>query len=90
MQGGRSTLDLFGRGFTLMVLSPKISDTLAFTTAAKRVGLPLDVVCVEESKVREVYERTLLLVRPDGHVAWRGDALPANAADIIDRVRGAQ
>jgi hypothetical protein len=27
-------------------------------------------------------------VRPDGHVAWRADAEPADAHAIIDRVRG--
>jgi hypothetical protein len=27
-------------------------------------------------------------VRPDGHVAWRGDALPADPAAIVERMRG--
>jgi hypothetical protein len=40
-------------------------------------------------RLRELYERPLVLVRPDGHVAWRGDSLLGNAAEIIDRVRGA-
>jgi hypothetical protein len=31
-----------------------------------------------------------VLIRPDGHVAWRGDALPSEALNIIDHVRGAQ
>ena len=31
-----------------------------------------------------------VLVRPDGHVAWRGDALPDDAAALIDLVRGAR
>jgi hypothetical protein len=31
----------------------------------------------------------LVLVRPDGHVAWRGDRLPENAAAMVDQVRGA-
>jgi hypothetical protein len=35
------------------------------------------------------YERRLVLVRPDGHVAWRGDASPADPLAVIDRVRGA-
>src|SRR5262249_44129670 len=37
----------------------------------------------------ELYEKRLVLVRPDGHVAWRGDASPLDAAAVIDRVRGA-
>jgi hypothetical protein len=36
-----------------------------------------------------LYERKLVLVRPDGHVAWRGDALPAEPQNLVDRVRGA-
>jgi hypothetical protein len=38
--------------------------------------------------VLKVYERRLVLVRPDGHVAWRADAEPADAHAIIDRARG--
>jgi hypothetical protein len=30
-----------------------------------------------------------VLVRPDGHVAWRGDTLPGSPSEIIDKVRGA-
>jgi hypothetical protein len=89
LRDGRSTLDLFGRGFTLLVLSSKITDTSALTSAAKKVGLPLEVITLDEPGVREVYERPLVLVRPDGHVAWRGDSVPANAAEIIEQVRGA-
>jgi 2-polyprenyl-6-methoxyphenol hydroxylase-like FAD-dependent oxidoreductase len=89
LKDGRSTLDLFGKGFTLLVLSPKEADTLAFTAAAKKVGLPLDVVALDEPRVRETYERPVVLVRPDGHVAWRGDAVPSNTAEIIEQVRGA-
>ena len=28
-------------------------------------------------------------VRPDGHVAWRGSEMPADAGEVIDRLRGA-
>jgi hypothetical protein len=40
--------------------------------------------------VKETYERGLVLIRPDGHVAWRGDSVPRGASDIIDHVRGAK
>jgi hypothetical protein len=89
LKDGRSTLDLFGKGFTLLNLSGTITDTNTITEAANRVGLPLGVINLNEPKVRETYEKDLVLVRPDGHVAWRGDAIPANTAEIIDKVRGA-
>jgi hypothetical protein len=89
LKDGRSTLDLFGKGFTLLNLSGKATDTNAITRAANLIGLPLEVIALDEPQVRETYERNLVLVRPDGHVAWRGDAIPANAAEIIDKVRGA-
>jgi hypothetical protein len=30
----------------------------------------------------------MVLVRPDGHVAWRGDDLPKDCQALIDRIRG--
>jgi 2-polyprenyl-6-methoxyphenol hydroxylase-like FAD-dependent oxidoreductase len=89
LRDGRSTLDLFGKGFTLLVLSSIPTDTTAFSTAAKKIGLPLEVVALDEPLVRETYERSMVLVRPDGHVAWRGDSAPDNPTAIIDHVRGA-
>src|SRR5262245_50024975 len=89
LKDGRSTLDLFGKGFALLVLSSKPTHTAAFTMAAQKVGLPLNVVTLDDRQVRDGYERPLVLVRPDGHVAWRGDAVPAKAAEIIEQVRGA-
>ena len=89
LRDGRSTLDLFGKGFTLLILSPTPTDTAAFDIAAKKIGLPLAVIALDEPRVREIYERPAVLVRPDGHVAWRGEALAADAAKIIEQVRGA-
>jgi hypothetical protein len=51
--------------------------------------LPLQTITADDPRVRETYERKFVLVRPDGHVAWRGDAIPENTAEIIDKVRGA-
>jgi hypothetical protein len=39
--------------------------------------------------VAALYEQPLVLVRPDGHVAWRGGAVPAEPAALVDHVRGA-
>jgi 2-polyprenyl-6-methoxyphenol hydroxylase-like FAD-dependent oxidoreductase len=89
LKDGRSTLDLFGKGFTLLNLSGTSTTTSTITEAAGRVGLPLQEIKIDDPKVRETYERNLVLVRPDGHVAWRGDRLPEDGAAIINRVRGA-
>jgi hypothetical protein len=86
---GRSTLDLFGKGFTLLNLSRAVANTNTIGAAASRVGLPLQSIKIDEPKARETYERNFVLVRPDGHVAWRGDAVPAKADEIIDKLRGA-
>ena len=37
----------------------------------------------------ETYGAALSLVRPDGHVAWRGDGAPEDPAEMIHRIRGA-
>jgi 2-polyprenyl-6-methoxyphenol hydroxylase-like FAD-dependent oxidoreductase len=86
---GRSTLDLFGRGFTLLRFGPKAAEANALADAAKERGVPLDIVDLDEPTAADLYARRLVLVRPDGHVAWRGNAVPSDPLALIDRVRGA-
>ena len=90
LHDGRSTLDLFGKGFTLLDLSGNGADMSAFSAAASKVAMPIEVIALNDPAVRQTYERPLVLVRPDGHVAWRGDFVPANASEIVDYVRGAK
>jgi 2-polyprenyl-6-methoxyphenol hydroxylase-like FAD-dependent oxidoreductase len=85
---GRSTLDLFGRGFTLLRLGKNPPDAAVLAAAAVACGLPLDIIDVDESPVLEAYGCPLVLVRPDGHVAWRGDAPPGDTGALFDRLRG--
>src|SRR5215216_3121588 len=86
---GRSTLDLFGRSFTLLGLGVDAPDAAPLIEAAGQRGLPMRFVPLDEPQVLELYERRLVLVRPDGHVAWRDDSAPADPLAVIDRVRGA-
>ncbi len=90
LRDGRSTLDLFGSGFTLLRLGPRAPDTGGLEAAARAAGVPLTVLHLDQPDVVAAYERALVLVRPDGHVAWRADAPPPDAGRIIDRVRGAR
>ena len=71
---GRSTLDLFGRGFMLLRLGADAPDAGALRAAAAAAGVPLHVVELDAPDIAALYERRLVLVRPDGHVAWRADA----------------
>src|SRR5262249_55796176 len=87
---GRSTLDLFGQNFTLLRLGGDPPDVETLRAAAADAGVPLDVVDLDLPAVAALYQRRLVLIRPDGHVAWRADAAPADACALIDRVRGAR
>jgi 2-polyprenyl-6-methoxyphenol hydroxylase-like FAD-dependent oxidoreductase len=84
---GRSTLDLFGRGFTLLRLGNDAPPATRIVRAAAERGVPLTAVSIEEPQVLAAYERRLVLVRPDGHVAWRADG-ETDADRLIDVVRG--
>lgn len=87
LSDGRSTLDLFGPAFTLLVFGDVTPDALI--DAATTRGLPLSVERIDQPEIASLYEKPLVLVRPDGHVAWRGDAVGDEAVDLIDLVRGA-
>ena len=68
---GRSALDLFGNGFVLLLLGADAPSGDGIRAAAAAAGVPLDVIHLDVPAVTEVYQRRLVLVRPDGHVAWR-------------------
>jgi 2-polyprenyl-6-methoxyphenol hydroxylase-like FAD-dependent oxidoreductase len=86
---GRSMLDLFGEGFTLLRLGARPPDAGPLIEAATARRVPLCAIALEDPDIAALYERKLVLVRPDGHVAWRGDALPSDPAGIVQRMRGA-
>ncbi len=86
---GSSTLDLFGRGFTLLRLGPDAPGGEGVLRAAAAAGVPIRVVPLDLPEVRAAYQRALVLVRPDGHVAWRADTEPRQPQAVIDAMRGA-
>lgn len=80
---GRSTIDLFGHGFVLLRLGDQAPSVDGLIAAAADAGLPLGVEHHTEPAVVSLYERALVLVRPDGHVAWRGDCMPEDPAAVV-------
>jgi 2-polyprenyl-6-methoxyphenol hydroxylase-like FAD-dependent oxidoreductase len=83
-----STLDLFGAGFTLLCFDSTVPIDGLVDAAAER-SVPLVVEYIEQIHISKIYLRKLVLVRPDGHVAWRDDFCPGDALAVIDTVRGA-
>lgn len=64
-------------------------DTTPFIESATTRGVPLTVVELRGQSLEDLYGASLLLVRPDQHVAWRGTSVDrAMARTIIDRIRG--
>ena len=89
LKDGRSTIDLFGGGFVLLCFGTEEQGDSRIGDAARKLRLPLDYVTITETEPANLYQRRLVLVRPDGMVAWRGDSLPDNVEELLDRVRGA-
>jgi 2-polyprenyl-6-methoxyphenol hydroxylase-like FAD-dependent oxidoreductase len=85
---GRSTLDLFGEGFVLLSFKKPSPDVEDLVQAFSVRQVPFKVVSIDDPQIADLYELSLVLVRPDGHVAWRGDSV-VNPLRIVDIVRGA-
>ena len=85
---GRSLYDAMGDGFALLRKDPA-QDVSALLQAAADCGMPLRVVDLTGKEAHKLYPEALVLSRPDQHVAWRGNALPHDVAQLVDRVRGA-
>jgi 2-polyprenyl-6-methoxyphenol hydroxylase-like FAD-dependent oxidoreductase len=85
----RSILDLFGPGFTLLRFGASAPDTQSLEQGFAQRRVPLTVTSIADPAIGQLYERRLVLVRPDGHVAWRSDDPPADPLALADRVRGA-
>jgi 2-polyprenyl-6-methoxyphenol hydroxylase-like FAD-dependent oxidoreductase len=84
---GEALYDRLGREFTLVRLRPG-AGAPGLQQAARRRGVPLDMFDLPREEVRSLYGADLVLIRPDQHVAWRGDVLPDDADGLLARVTG--
>ncbi len=95
--GVTSTLDLVGPGFTLLAAEddPRWRRQVE---ATRQTGVPLALRAVRTGAQREAepgqwarligpgHAGAVLLVRPDGHIAWRGARPTANLTALVRRV----
>ena len=85
---GDSLYDSFGAGFTVLRLGPKPPTTDTLLAAFAKRNVPVRAVDVPSPVARDLYERDIVVVRPDQHVAWRGNADPPDAEAVVAQMTG--
>jgi len=88
LEPGMSLYDRLGHGYSLLRLDQSV-DAAPLTAAAAAAGMPFEVIDVPAGMAPAEYENALVICREDQHVAWRGDAAPADSAALVDLLRGA-
>jgi 2-polyprenyl-6-methoxyphenol hydroxylase-like FAD-dependent oxidoreductase len=76
-----------GSGFTLVDFAGN-GRAAPLLQAAHDIDLPIRHVVVADDHARELWERDLVLLRPDQHVGWRGNSAPPDAGRVLDRLLG--
>ncbi|KAL4807522.1 FAD binding domain-containing protein [Aspergillus unguis] len=75
--GRTSVYDLLGSEWTLVHFVTEANDmkkAASLLLAAKQLHFPVKHLILQNEKhIRKIWERDLVLVRPDTHVAWRGN-----------------
>jgi putative polyketide hydroxylase len=91
-----STLDLFGSALTLLAAPAGAAWCAAAADVERELGVPIDRYCIGAPGLGDVggfaaayglRADGAVLVRPDGHVAWRNASGPAMGAALRDAVR---
>jgi 2-polyprenyl-6-methoxyphenol hydroxylase-like FAD-dependent oxidoreductase len=86
LDNGIPLYERIGPGFTLIAFDgEEVGDIEA---VAQGLGIPLRVLQLRHRAWRPVYERRLILVRADHHVAWRGDRIPPTWSTVLAHVAG--
>jgi len=87
LKDGRALQDVLGDHYTLLNLRGDC-ETGSLEAAFRDLGAPLEVLRLEEPHLREVYRASVFLLRPDLHIAWRGDGPPDDPKGLAAIVTG--
>lgn len=85
---GTALHDHLGHGYNLICLADADTGANRIANALNDIGAPVTVTRFAEPHLRALYGADLLLLRPDLHIAWRGDRPPADAAGLAALVTG--
>jgi 2-polyprenyl-6-methoxyphenol hydroxylase-like FAD-dependent oxidoreductase len=79
---GTPMQDQIPDGYTILKLGRVKADVSGLEKAIRSRGAPTVVLDVPDRVAREIYGYDLILIRPDMHVVWRGNAPPEDAAEV--------
>ena len=85
---GSSLFDRLGIGFTLLRLGREAPAGSALMQAAIARRHPLRVARLRRRRRARPLWRDLALIRPDQHVAWRGNQLPTDCDRLLAKLTG--
>jgi 2-polyprenyl-6-methoxyphenol hydroxylase-like FAD-dependent oxidoreductase len=88
VDGHMALQDRLGPGYTLLRLGRTREDTSGLEKAMKGRGAPFAVLEVPDAAARDLYGFDLILLRPDLHIAWRGNRAPAAPRQLASLVTG--
>jgi len=77
----------YGHGYTLLRFAGE-RDMAPLGRAFAAYGAPYRVLDLPDTRARDIYGHDLVLVRPDLHVVWRGNALPDDPATLAALATG--
>jgi 2-polyprenyl-6-methoxyphenol hydroxylase-like FAD-dependent oxidoreductase len=88
LDGGTPLQDKIADGYTVLKLAGTKADAGGLQDAIAAHGAPVRVLDVPDKVARDVYGYDLVLIRPDMHVVWRGNAAPEDAGKVADIATG--
>ena len=86
--GEVSVHDRIKDGYTLLRVGKTKADASGLQKVFGEIGAPFSVLDLDGEAPRQVYGFDYLLVRPDLHVVWRGNALPEHPDQVARVVTG--
>lgn len=87
LKDGAAMQDVLGRSYSFVDLTGAV-DGAAMLSAFRSLRVPIDIVSRDELHVRAIFGCKFLLVRPDLHIAWSGNAMPADWDALAAKVTG--
>jgi 2-polyprenyl-6-methoxyphenol hydroxylase-like FAD-dependent oxidoreductase len=89
LKDGSALQDHLRGGYALITCAPGAAGLDKLSEAFRSLRCPFQMLDVSEvAGAREIYARDHVLLRPDLHVAWRGNTAPGNPAGLAAVVTG--